>query len=68
MNNFIFSSPLNIEVVVQSLDQMNFDKKDITGFIFQYPDTEGSIVNVEEVIQNAKKNKVGSFNQVSIIL
>ena len=37
---------------------MNFDKKDISGFLFQYPDTDGSIVNVEDVIKKAKQNGV----------
>jgi glycine cleavage system pyridoxal-binding protein P len=37
---------------------MNFDGKDIAGFLFQYPDTDGSITNYDAVIQNAKKNGV----------
>lgn len=40
---------------------MNFDGKDISGFLFQYPDTDGSIMNCENVIQNAKKNGVKGF-------
>jgi glycine cleavage system pyridoxal-binding protein P len=37
---------------------MNFENKDVSGFLFQYPDTDGSIENIEEIIQSAKKNKV----------
>ena len=55
---------MNIEVIVQKVDEMNFDNKDVAGFIFQYPDTDGSIVNIEDVIQNAKKNKVNTKNSI----
>jgi len=54
--------PLGIQVVVQSTDAMNFDQKDVAGFLFQYPNTDGSIVNIENVIQAAKKNNVTKFN------
>jgi glycine cleavage system pyridoxal-binding protein P len=37
---------------------MNFDGKDIAGFLFQYPDTNGTIENCEAVIEKAKKNGV----------
>jgi glycine dehydrogenase len=50
------AEPLGIEVQVQNLSEMNFDKKDIAGFLFQYPDTDGSIENIQQVIQTAKKN------------
>ena len=50
--------PLDIEVQVQSLSEMNFSGKDISGFLFQYPDTEGSIENLESIINEAKKNGV----------
>lgn len=51
------AGPLDIEVIVQSVDQMNFEKKDVSGFLFQYPDTEGSICDIAEVIEKAKMNK-----------
>lgn len=37
------------------LNEMKFDGKDVSGFLFQYPDTDGSIQNYESVIGNAKK-------------
>ena len=43
---------------------MKFDGKDVSGFLFQYPDTDGSIQNYESVIGNAKKfgvNKIDSY-------
>ena len=46
---------------------MNFDGKDITGFLFQYPDTEGSIENLENVIAKAKKNGVGIFKSFKFL-
>lgn len=41
------------------LSEMSFEKKDISGFLFQYPDTDGSILSLENVIENAKKYGVG---------
>lgn len=52
------ADPLDIQVEVMPLGEMKFDAKDISGFIFQYPDTEGSIHNIESIIQTAKKNGV----------
>lgn len=45
-------------MVVEELSKMNFSNKDVAGFLFQYPDTDGSIENLESVIQTAKKNGV----------
>jgi glycine dehydrogenase len=55
------AAPLGIQVVVQKLDEMDFSKGDISGFLFQYPDTDGSIINLEDVIQKAKSAKVILF-------
>lgn len=46
----------NIKVEVMPLADMDFSGQNVSGFIFQYPDTEGSIVNVEDIIADAKKN------------
>ncbi len=59
---FYFKRPLNIEVKVQNLSEMNFDSKDIAGFLFQYPNTDGNIENLESVIEKAKKNGVMIWN------
>ena len=45
---------MDIEIVVKSLNEMDFSKKDVSGFLFQYPDTEGSIENLEDFISKAK--------------
>jgi hypothetical protein len=38
---------------------MNFESKDIAGFLFQYPDTDGSVGTYESVIKSAKYFGVG---------
>jgi glycine dehydrogenase len=48
--------PLGIEIRVEKLEAMNFSNKNIAGFLFQYPDTEGSIQNLEKTISEAKNN------------
>lgn len=50
------AEPLGIEVRVENLSQMNFGSKDISGFLFQYPDTDGSLLDLESVIKTAKDN------------
>ena len=47
------------------LDEMQFDKKDISGFLFQYPDTDGSITNLENVIKKAKELGVIHFSFIN---
>lgn len=37
------------------LSEMKFDSKDVAGFLFQYPDTDGSILCQKNIIDNAKK-------------
>ena len=43
---------------VVKLENMNFEDKTISGFLFQYPDTDGSINNLESIIKKAKDNGV----------
>jgi glycine cleavage system pyridoxal-binding protein P len=50
-------------VVVQNLTEMNFSKKDVTGFMFQYPDTNGSLTNIENFIKSAKDAGVSLNNK-----
>lgn len=49
------------------LDEMQFDKKDISGFLFQYPDTDGSITNLENVIKKAKELGVILFSFINLL-
>ena len=48
------------------LNEMNFGKKDISGFLFQYPDTDGSIICQQKVIENAKKFGVSRINKFDL--
>ena len=41
------------------VDQMDFSKKDVSGVIFQYPDTTGNICDPSTLIARAKENGVG---------
>lgn len=50
------AAPINIQVEVVDLNEMNFSKKDVSGFLFQYPDTDGTISNLENIIKTAKNN------------
>lgn len=50
------------------LNEMNFEKKDISGFLFQYPDTDGSIICQQKVIESAKKFGVSRINVLALIL
>jgi len=50
------ASVIGIEVVVQNVSEMKFDKT-VGGFLFQYPDSDGSINDFEAVIKAAKANQ-----------
>ena len=41
---------------MENVFETDFSKKDISGVIFQYPDTEGSIHNFTRVVEDAQKN------------
>jgi glycine dehydrogenase len=58
------AKPLDIHVEVLSLDNMDFKSKDVSGFVFQYPDTEGSITNIENIIKTAKEYGVINFSVI----
>ena len=41
---------------MENVFETDFSKKDISGVIFQYPDTEGSIHNFTRVVQECQAN------------
>ena len=43
---------------MQNVNEMDFSQDDVSGFLFQYPDTEGSIDTIHQVIQKAKDHNV----------
>lgn len=49
------AEPFEIKIEVRDVFDVDFSKKDISGVIFQYPDTNGSVVDFTTVIQEAHK-------------
>ena len=52
--------PFGIDIEVRNVFETDFSKKDISGVLFQYPDTEGSILDFEGVVKEAQKYGVGN--------
>ena len=50
------AEPFEIKIEVENVFETDFSKKDISGVIFQYPDTEGSIHDFTKVIRAAQAN------------
>ena len=50
------AEPFEIKIEVENVFETDFTKKDISGVIFQYPDTEGNIHNFTRVVQEAQAN------------
>ena len=47
--------PFGIDIEVGNVFNVDFSKKDISGILFQYPDTEGNIMDFTKVVENAHK-------------
>ena len=47
------AKPFQIEIEVQNVFETDFSQKDISGVIFQYPDTEGSIHDFAQICKKA---------------
>ena len=47
--------PFGIDIEVGNVFDVDFSGKDISGVLFQYPDTEGSIMDFEGVVKEAQK-------------
>jgi len=52
------ATPLEIEVRVQSLADFDAGNADVFGILFQYPDSNGQVVNWSQIINNAKSNNI----------
>lgn len=50
---------LGIDVSVANIQDMNFQNKDVSGVIIQYPDTEGKVEDYSELVEKAHTNGVG---------
>lgn len=44
---------IGVEIFVEKLDQMDFTNRDFSGVLFQYPDAEGRVSDLTDVIQQA---------------
>ena len=47
--------PFGIKIEVGNVFEIDFSKKDISGIILQYPDTEGNIMDFTKVVEQAHK-------------
>lgn len=66
---------LGIEVVIGDVSKADFSNRDFSGVLFQYPNTDGTIEDYTELVQNAHahgvsafwgaRSKVHSFNEAS---
>ena len=51
-------SILGIEIIVDDVFKPNMINNELMGIMIQYPDTEGSILDLETVIKSAKNSQV----------
>ena len=54
---------LGLDVVVCPREEMDTSNKDFSGILLQYPDTEGSVYNFEELVASAHENGVSDVTQ-----
>lgn len=55
---------MGLEVLVGNIAEIDFSNRDACAVLFQYPDTEGTITDFTEVIQNAQTNGVSGDEDV----
>ena len=61
-----FCRGLGMEAIVCDRSDMIFDNKNIGGVLLQYPDTEGNIYEMAELIERAHTNGVGECERHSL--
>lgn len=52
--------PLGLEVLVGDITQIDFSNRDACAALFQYPDTEGTVLDFSTVVKNAQTNGVSA--------
>lgn len=52
--------PFEIEVIVGSINEIDFSSHEYSGILLQYPDTYGNVMDFENIAADAKKNGVKS--------
>lgn len=50
--------PLGLEVLIGDVFDIDFTNRDVSAVLFQYPDTEGTVHDFTQVIENAQSNGV----------
>ncbi|XP_042864469.1 glycine dehydrogenase (decarboxylating), mitochondrial-like [Penaeus japonicus] len=48
--------PLGLEVLIGDVFDIDFTNRDVSAVLFQYPDTEGTVNDFTQVIENAQSN------------
>lgn len=60
--------PLGLEVLVGDITEIDFSNRDACAVLFQYPDTEGTVTDFSEVIQNAQTNGVSGVRVMGCVV
>ena len=47
------AGPFGIQIEIVDVSTVDFSNKDIGGIIFQYPDTEGTVLDFSDIIERA---------------
>lgn len=58
LNMLLFSSYTGVITELKLPHEMDFSGKDVSGVLFQYPDTEGKVEDFSELIERAHQNGV----------
>ena len=48
--------PLGLEVLIGDVMEMDFSNRDVSSVVFQYPDTDGNVLDLSKVIADASSN------------
>lgn len=56
---FSFSRYAGVLIELQLPHEMDFSGKDVSGVLFQYPDTEGKVEDFTELVERAHQTGVG---------
>lgn len=71
-NDFICSSTLGpdgegLEVIVGDRESFDFSNQDVSGVLFQYPDTNGNIIDFSNLVEKAHNAKVNFETKYSVL-
>jgi len=52
---------IGMGIIIGDVKTMDFSNRDISGVLFQYPDTEGNIMDFADIVHKAHTNGVSNF-------